>query len=130
MIAKTLESGKQLEIKVGKYEECLELQQAIAEEAKGISLHMDTELEDPNFMKDIICSLIASKRIMNIVHQLLKNCTYEKIRIMGDVYEQESFREDFYEIVIEVIKANVGPFMKGLIAKLKPFLNARMTVSK
>ena len=113
---KILSSGVELEITLAPFKDAHNLQKAIASELKNVKINPDVEL-DTNFMKDLICTAVASDKIMDALNVCLKRCTYNNLKITDDIWEAVEARADYYEVCTEVIKENCLPFVKGLSAQ-------------
>jgi hypothetical protein len=111
-----LPSGATLEITLAPFKEGRALYQAIAEEAKGVKLDMQADI-DGNLIKDLFCTGIASKKIEISLADCLKRCTYKGLKVTDDLFEPEDSRQDYLPMLYEVAKENVSPFMKSLYAQ-------------
>jgi hypothetical protein len=117
-----LPSGAELEIQLAPFEDGRKLQKAVAKELKSIKVSADLDLMDANFMKDVLCSAIASDEIMDALELCFKRCTYNKLKVSKETWEPEEARGDYIQSSIEVLKANMLPFWKGLGLQLGDIL--------
>lgn len=116
-----LPSGAELKITVGSFAESRALYQAILEEAKGLRVDFGTEL-DVNLLKDLLCSVLSSKKVEACLFQCMRRATYNGIRIDESTFEPVEARQDYLEVCFEVAKENITPFTKSLYAKFSPML--------
>ena len=113
----TLPSGKVLEISLASFSEANALNKAVASELKGLKIDRDLDLEDPNFIKDAVCTAIASDKIMGCLDACIKRCTYDGIKIDKDTFEPEENRQDYFIVYKEVLIETIRPFLKSLLSQ-------------
>ena len=113
----TLPSGKTLEISLASFSEANALNKAVASELKGLKIDKDLDLEDPNFIKDAVCTAIASDRIMECLDACIKRCTYDGLKINKDTFEPEENRQDYFVVYKEVLIETIRPFLKSLLSQ-------------
>lgn len=116
-----LESGAELKITVSEFEVSRALYQAICEEAKGVPIAGNTEI-DFNFGKDMICILLASKKVEKCIWDCFKRVTYNGVKIDKDTFEPVEARADYLEVCYHVAEENIRPFVKNLFARFSPFI--------
>lgn len=109
-----LPSGKEIDITEADFEISKSLYQAIWEEAKTIVIHTTDEI-DTNFIKNMFCTGVSSKKI----EALLWLC-FPKVLYCGRKIDKDSFvavenREDYFPICFEVARENIAPFSKTLM---------------
>ena len=114
-----LPSGAELEIQLAPFSDASSLNKAVAKELKALKIDATLELNDPNFIKDLVCSAIASDEIMACVWQCFKRCTYNGIKIDANTFEPSEARGDFYVVCKEVLTANIGPFFQSLLSQFE-----------
>lgn len=66
----------------------------------------------------IFLALDSSDDIIDKVFKCLEKSSYNGIKITPELFDDESARLDFYEIVYYCLKVNVYPFFKCLCSKL------------
>lgn len=124
----TLASNAVLEISISDFKTVNALIKAMMKEAKNIKIDGGMELDiekaikegQYNFVKDIVCSLVASDEIESLLFKCFERCMYNKKKINEDLFDLDlDARGDYYEIAWEVGKFNVAPFTKGLLSKLR-----------
>ena len=111
-----LPSGKKMGIDIAPFADSKALWQAMLEELKGLRLDPDASV-DVNFIKDIFCSGIASKKVEACLWECFKRVLYNDSKITKDTFESVEAREDYLDICFEVAKENIMPFTKNLSAK-------------
>jgi hypothetical protein len=123
-----LASGAVLEISISDFKTVNALIKALMKEAKNIKVDGGMELDiekaiqqgQYNFLKDIVCSLIASDEVENLIFQCFERCLYNKKKVNQGLFDVDyEARGDYFEMAWEVGKFNVAPFTKGLLSKLK-----------
>lgn len=138
MIKVKLHSGKELKITLAPFTEARKLYQVIAGELKGIKMSGSTEI-DYSLGKDVICTLLESKRIEKALAKCMERCLYNGLKISDATFEPEEARGDYLMICTKVAEANIRPFVKslsvefsGIVEALKaksPGLNSKKTTS-
>ena len=123
----TLTSGAELDVALAPFKDAHDLQRAMAAELKEIKIASDMDITSVDFMKNIICSAISSDKIMNCLNVCMKRCTYNNLKITNDTFEPEEARGDYLQCCVEVAKANLLPFLKGLTAQFKDITQAKKT---
>lgn len=123
--------GQELQITPTDFETALALQKAIADalKEKGIRLNLGkleidkdnplaTEVND-NTIDGILEMLMSIATYPDVINLLFKCC--EKVllgkdlkKVNRDFFEESENRQYFYPIMVEVLKANIGPFFKNL----------------
>jgi hypothetical protein len=122
-----LPSGKKLGIDIAPFTDSKALWQAMLEELK--SLHLDPKADvDVNFIKDIFCSGISSKKVEACLWDCFKRVIYNDGKITKDTFESVEAREDYLDICFEVAKENIMPFTKNLSAKYQSMLKMLQNV--
>ena len=116
-----LPSGAELKITVAPFADSRALYQAILEEAKGLKVDASTEI-DVNLFKDLLCSLLASKKVESAIMLCMKRATYNGLKIDEQTFEPVEARQDYFEACFEVAKENIAPFTKSLYARFSPLL--------
>lgn len=124
-----LPSGSKLKVTPGSFEEGKELLRVVMEEAKGLHLQMDREV-DFNLLKDIFCVGFSSKKIDAALAPCLKRCLYDGTKIDKDTFEPIDKRQDYLEVLFNVAQENIAPFTKSLYAKFAATLEKLAKVSQ
>lgn len=116
-----LPSGAKLRVNLASFATSKDLYQAFLEEAKGVKFDfsLDTELKLEMF-KDIICVGLSSKKIEKALWECMKVALYNDKKITEETFEDEDARGDYFNVVFEVAKLNLSPFVKNLYALLSP----------
>ena len=132
-------SGVDIHIEPASFADALALQKALGRALKGQKLDLggissDVIKKDASGKIDIASvDLSGAGGIATTVFNLLlgpacsdevescamacaKRCLYGLDKVDLDFFEQEKNRSLYYPIMIEVIKANCGPFIKGLVS--------------
>jgi hypothetical protein len=124
MIKHTLPSGAELEITPLPWEEawgisriCAKIVETFKLDLKGIDFKaigaMDVmQLQGP------ICTVIASKEVIEAAKTCFKRCTYNGLKIDAMTFESQEARGDFIPCVALTIKENIAPFFGGLLSFL------------
>jgi hypothetical protein len=127
---KNLKAGKSekkmdkslLRITLGSFEEAIDLQDAIVGALRGNGMNVDLSenaaienMEIGGFL-DAALSVIGDKKVRAALFECAGRAEYNNQKINIDFFENN--RELYYPIMIEILKANVGPFVGGLISSL------------
>lgn len=67
----------------------------------------------------IILAADSSEKVEKAIFDCLKRCTYNGEKITPDTFEPIEARKDYYDIIIECLKGNLGPFFEPLYLKLQ-----------
>lgn len=116
-----LPSGAKLKITPSSFAVAKDLFQAVTEEMKGLSISSSTEI-DINLFKDLFCSGLSSKKIEKCLWECMKKATYNDLKITEDTFEPVEARQDYLQVMFEVAKENISPFMKSLFASFGDIL--------
>lgn len=72
-----------------------------------------------NIFKDVLLGLETSESFDNIIMECMKDCTYDNIMITETFFDDKpEARQDYDRIVMEVVKENLAPFLKGVSGML------------
>lgn len=118
-------NGKELLVTPGSWSEAMALQKAIGRALKGTKLDLPgdslTELSPDSFgdILGAVLSVATSDEVEAALFVCAERSTYgaDRIKVDRDFFETVENRELYYPIMVEIIKANVGPFFKGLASK-------------
>lgn len=124
---KILSSGSELDMTMAPFQDAHNLFQAVLKELKNVNLDLglksntsftdffEKDVTDDllNTLKNFITSLLASKDIQISLQPCLQRCTYNNQKVTMDLFEDEKAREDFIEVLKEVLVFNLFPFFKG-----------------
>lgn len=122
---KELPSGAKLEITLAPFEDANNLRRAVASELKKVQVTSETELTEANFVKELLCTGLASREIEEAIWICLKRCLYNEQKITPDLFEPADKRGDYLPICIDVATENLAPFMKGLLSQLKTIFKGK-----
>lgn len=112
----SLPSGAELIVNEAPFADAKALFQAVASEMKGLQFDAKKEL-DTGFMKDLLCTAIASEKIEECLKKCLIRSTYNKEKITDAIFENNTdARKDYLTVCYEVAKENVYPFLEGPFA--------------
>ena len=125
--------GQELQITPTDFETALALQKAIADalKEKGIRLNLGkleidkdnplaTEVNDNTIdgILEMVMSIATYPEVINLLFECCKRVLLGKgersKKIDRDFFEDSENRQYFYPIMVEVLKANIGPFFKNL----------------
>jgi len=123
--------GKELLITPASFDDAMDLKKSIFDALRGNGINIDTSgmkyNEENPFQSDI-----GSDTIGNLIENAMavasdkqvKKCSFtccesvvfgpDKDKVNRDFFEDVDNRQYYYPIMTEVIKANIGPFFKGL----------------
>lgn len=116
-------NGKNLTVTPGSFSEAMALQKAIGRALKGTKLELPESSTidlSPDKIGDIL-GMVLGVATSNEVEDCLFACSARAVlgqdKIDRDFFEKVENRELYYPIMVEVIKVNVGPFIKGLASQ-------------
>lgn len=119
----TLKSGNTLEVQEAEFVHSWALTQAVAAtlaaSLPGIKLdNLDIEAlqKDIDIGKvlSIVCQLVASKEVYELLWPCFTPCLYNQGKVTRITFNPGEARADFLPSVVEILKVNVVPFIKGL----------------
>lgn len=120
-------SGAKVKINVAPFGAAMKLKSAIQKKyaETGIEIAGDfkeLKLSELDLSIDKIAQLAmaldSSEEIYRALFDCLIRCTYNGEKITESTFEPVEAREDYYQIVIECLKVNFTPFLKGLASRL------------
>lgn len=117
-------SGATLKVDLAPFAVGKALYQAMLEEAEGLRISITDNL-DADFIKNIFCRGMASKKIEQCLYKCMERSLYNgsKLCIDGKIdetlFEPEGARQDYMPMLFEVARVNLFPFTKSLFAELK-----------
>lgn len=114
----TLPSGANLQVQIAPFAVAKALYQACLREIKHVSL-ASGEWSVETAIKDLFCLGFSSGEIEECLWRCFDRCTYNKVRIDKDTFESVESRQDYVKVCVEVAKANIDPFVRGLFAEFK-----------
>lgn len=120
-----LPTGAELKIQLPPFSVSKDLYQSLLREAKGVAIRQDTDMGD--LYKNLFCIGFSSKEIDAALDKCFEHCLYENLRIDANTFEPEKAREDYIQVCVEVVKANIAPFMKSLYSEYKRALEVVTT---
>jgi hypothetical protein len=116
-------NNKELRITAGSFADAMALQKAIGRALKGSKLELPESMTvdmAPDKLGDIIGAVLGVAT-SDEVEACLFACSARAVlgqdKIDRDFFENVDNRELYYPIMVEIIKVNVGPFIKGLASK-------------
>lgn len=109
-----LPSGAELKVSVSPFSIGRELQRVIAEEALGLKITANGQVED--MIKNMFFAGIASRKIEAAIWECMKRATYNGLHITMETFEPVGARGDYYSVCAEVARENLAPFTKDLFA--------------
>ena len=118
-------NGKELQITPAGFGDAMALQKAIGRALKGSKLELPenmTDKMDASQLGDIIGAVLGvatSDEVEAALFACANRAVYgpTKEPVTREFFEKVEHRELYYPIMVEIIKANVGPFFKGLSSK-------------
>lgn len=124
-------SGAKVKINLADFPDAMALKDAIGREisVKDFDMKLDPtkginqEFDAANLIK-IFLAVDSAPAVVDALFKCLGRCTYNGQRITKETFNSAEAREDYYEIVIACVKANIAPFVKGLFSKLSPLLGS------
>jgi hypothetical protein len=120
-------TGAEIQIAPAPFKDAMELKNVLFKELASSGISFDKiNLEDieKTGLEQIIKPIIqidTSKDFYNAFFKCAGRCLYNGNKITEETFEDVTAREDYYLIMLEVLKENLSPFFKGLVSKLSLF---------
>lgn len=70
----------------------------------------------------MILAADSSEKVEKALFVCLERCLYNGEKVTAETFEPVEARKDYYEIIIECLKGNLGPFFEPLFLRLKKLL--------
>jgi hypothetical protein len=126
----TAPSGAKVKINVAPFLDAEDLKDSILQEIarQGIDLRFNLAKgkdQDIDFGAIINAALVvaSSKEVRKSLNKCLIRCTYDGEKIVPETtFEKTEARQDYHDIQLACLKANLSPFFESLVSKLKPFM--------
>lgn len=83
-----------------------------------MSLKQEINADLLNTLITTVMAVDGNDEVVKVLFECMSVCTHDHERITEATFEDEGARGDYYPIAIEVIKANLLPFFKGLVSAL------------
>ena len=113
-----LPSGSVLKVQPATFSESKNLYQAVLRDAKHLQFDAETEI-GLSFLKDMFCTALSSNEIEKALEPCLKKALYNDLAISVKTFEPVEARQDYIQVMFEVAKENILPFLpKDIYAKL------------
>lgn len=118
-------NGTELRITPASFQEAMALQKAIGRALKGTELDlpesMTAEIKAEMFsgIIDAVLGVATSDDVEKCLFECAARCLLGTEKIDRDFFEKAENRQYYFPIMVEIIKANVGPFFKGLDTQLR-----------
>lgn len=113
----TLPTGAILGLAPAPFDDAKHLYQTLLFEARTLDISFDHELSKQ--LTKLFIYALSSKAIDQAMVPCLKRCTYNKLKIDRDTFEEVETREDYIKVLALVAEENITPFMKSLFAEFK-----------
>src|SRR5574343_282136 len=117
MKAFNLPSGAVLHVSEAPFEDAKNLYQIVLKELKTVDITVEADMVKVS--KEVMCSLLSSKRIEKAVWKCMERSTYNKRKMTPDIFEDSKARGDYIECLYRVARENLEPFTKSLYAKFQ-----------
>jgi hypothetical protein len=116
-----LASGAMLEMTLLSFEDGFQLFSIVSEELLKINIDLGnikiSELADRdmdnnflNTLKNIVLSLIISKKLKDSLNSAFGRCLYNNLKIDSETFEDVNRRSDYLIVCWEVLRFNLSPF--------------------
>lgn len=116
----TLSSGVVLKITLAPLDDAKALLDAMLEEATGVEIRGSSEFGD--LCKNMLAKGISSKKVDAAFKKCLTRCAYNGQKIDADTFQGRKAREDYLDVMYEVVMENISPFTKSLYARFSDML--------
>lgn len=119
----TLESGATLVVAPAPFGDAMALKNAIFSELKKTGVDLKTLDFKQNVTPELINSLTktvltidSSSKVSEALYKCASRCLYNDRQVNTELFKNTDYWEDYYPIMIEVMKVNLTPFFKGLLS--------------
>lgn len=119
MVEMVTKNGAAVVINVAPFRDAMALKNIIGKELVATGGRIDLRSD----VTAVMLTIDSSEAVYKALFVCLSRCTYNSQKIIEATFESEAAREDYYEVVVECLKANLSPFLKGLLSKLKELEN-------
>jgi hypothetical protein len=109
-----LPSGATLTVYEAPFSEAYSLYQKCVNELAHYKLELAKGGLTFEKLKDLFCIACASDEIINAAWPCLRRCLYAGVKIDPSTFEPSEARQDFLPCMVEIMKDNVLPLLKGL----------------
>ena len=117
----TLPSGAILKIGLSPFADAKALYQTLLRELKAATI--TSQIDFTALVKDVICIGFSSQAVDIVLAKCMQRCTIDygngDMKIDSETFEPVEARGDYVKVCVEVVKANVAPFMMSLYADFK-----------
>ena len=124
-------TGADIQIAPAPFKDAMELKSVLFKEFAKSGVSFDkVQLDDlantsiDELLKPLI-QIDTSKEFYTAFFKCASRCLYNGNKITEDTFEDVTAREDYYLVMLEVLKENLTPFFKGLVSKLPQFISTR-----
>lgn len=120
-----------LNLQLASFREAKELERAVGKALKSTHIQADLETDllssnvDVGTVISSLLEVVTSKEVEEKLFICAERCLYEKQKINEDFFEPVENRSLYYPIMIEILKANIGPFIESLVTMLPGLLKNR-----
>ena len=132
-----------MKITPASFADAMALQKAIGRALKGSRFSMPSfvtgadgkiDLEKSDVDLSGLIDLVLGAAVSDEVQAALFSCSARALlgtdKIDSDFFEKVENRELYYPIMVEIIKVNVGPFLKGLASKFGALAGTSLNFQK
>lgn len=116
----TLPSGAILKVAPAPFADALALNEAVMRVLRGVPVNARSELGEA--LKSMCCDFVASPEVKRALAPCMARCMYGGLKIDDTSFEAKEKRGDYYDVVYEVAKENLEPFLKSLYARFVALL--------
>lgn len=129
----TLKSGNKLRLGVASFIDSIKLVNVVARafSQRGLNFKIDRETElsfqglfskNPDAFIKGLMDVVFEEFVMDLVFKCAEKCVYIQngvsMKITQETFEDETARNDFYEIMYHIAYENIKPFFKNLLTVL------------
>lgn len=113
-------NGDEADVKVLPFKTALKLKNIIGRDVSKQGVSLDFQEDVSKVLFNVIVAIDSSEELHDfIIKECFPRCLYNGKKITDIMLEEESFRENYYELILEILKVNLLPFFKNLVSRLK-----------
>lgn len=124
MVEMKLDSGSEAVIRPASFQKAMWLRKTIVAELKNADTDIDIDVKNIDGasliekLPKLVFAVDSSEKVEKAMFSCLSYCTRNGEKITGQTFDDPDAWEDYYPIVIECLKENMRPFIKGLVSAL------------
>jgi hypothetical protein len=96
----------------------IEIHEADFETQDALHQAIFEALKSCSSVGEIVATIASDKKVNDLLWKCLARCTYNKVKITKDIFDNKEYRVNYYPIKIACLRENILPFLPALILML------------